>query len=45
MKTPSTAPTSTRTKKAMTETIEALKDFSCKFEKMSRVMENASEHI
>ncbi|KAK1368766.1 hypothetical protein POM88_034858 [Heracleum sosnowskyi] len=46
MKTPpSAAPASTRTKEARTETIEALKDFSSKLEKMSGVMENASEHI
>ncbi|KAK1391561.1 hypothetical protein POM88_010617 [Heracleum sosnowskyi] len=42
---PSAAPASTRTKKARTETIEALKDFSRKLEKMSGLMENASEHI
>lgn len=34
-----------RTKKARTETIEALKDFSSKLEKMSGVMETASGHI
>ncbi|KAL8109184.1 hypothetical protein AgCh_025324 [Apium graveolens] len=44
IKTPSsTAPT--KTKKARTETIEALKDFSSKLEKLSSVMEIASEHI
>lgn len=40
-----TPPSTTRTKKARTETIEALKEFSSKLEKMSGVMETASEHI
>ncbi|KAK9671817.1 hypothetical protein RND81_12G056400 [Saponaria officinalis] len=43
--TPSIAHTSTRTKKARTETIVALKEFSTKLDKMSDVMEAAGEHI
>ncbi|KAK1394617.1 hypothetical protein POM88_013673 [Heracleum sosnowskyi] len=42
---PSTTPSTNRTKKARTETIEVLKDFSTKIEKISGVMETASEHI
>ncbi|KAK1374593.1 hypothetical protein POM88_030786 [Heracleum sosnowskyi] len=42
---PSTAPSTNKTKKARTETIEILKDFSSKIEKISGVMEIASEHI
>ncbi|KAL2935859.1 Hydrogen cyanide synthase subunit HcnC [Bienertia sinuspersici] len=36
---------STKTKRARTETIEALKEFSTKLAKISDVMEGASEHI
>ncbi|KAK9668488.1 hypothetical protein RND81_13G064100 [Saponaria officinalis] len=43
--TPSIAHTSTRTKKARTETIVALEEFSTKLDKMSDVMEAAGEHI
>ncbi|KAK1394659.1 hypothetical protein POM88_013715 [Heracleum sosnowskyi] len=42
---PSAAPSTNRTKKARTETIEVLKDFSSKIEKISGVMETASENI
>ncbi|XP_048500636.1 uncharacterized protein At2g29880-like isoform X2 [Beta vulgaris subsp. vulgaris] len=42
---PSTTPSTRRTKKARTETIEVLKEFSTKLEKISDVMEAASEHI
>lgn len=45
METPPTTTLNNRTKKAIIETIEALKDFSSKLEKMSGVMETASEHI
>ncbi|KAK1398439.1 hypothetical protein POM88_008302 [Heracleum sosnowskyi] len=41
---PSTAPSTNRTTKARTETIEVLKDFSSKIEKISGVMETVSEH-
>ncbi|KAK1358761.1 hypothetical protein POM88_043235 [Heracleum sosnowskyi] len=46
METPaSSTSSSVRTNKARTETIDVLKDFSSKLEKMSGVMETASEHI
>ncbi|XP_074347313.1 uncharacterized protein LOC141686159 [Apium graveolens] len=46
METPgSSTSSSVRTKKARTETIEVLKDFSSKLEKMSGVTETASEYI
>ncbi|KMS97334.1 hypothetical protein BVRB_6g156130 [Beta vulgaris subsp. vulgaris] len=41
----SKTPSSNRTKRARTETIEALKEFSTKIGKISEVMEAATEHI
>ncbi|XP_021752388.1 uncharacterized protein LOC110717910 [Chenopodium quinoa] len=41
----STTPTTTRTKRARTEIIEVLKEFSTKVGKISDVMEAAGEHI